>query len=70
MFLALDEDAKKKSMNIIKKFLLYGAELYDIDVSGYEDVGEMSKEEFNKRKETAKYINPDSYLLEYSLNRI
>lgn len=70
VFLALDEDAKKKSMHIIKKFLLYGTELYDIDVSGYEDVGEMSKEEFTKRKEVAKYIDPESYLLEYSLNHI
>jgi hypothetical protein len=42
--------------------LLYGIEVYKIDVSGYKDVGEMSKEEFQKRKLEAKPITNDTFV--------
>ena len=38
-------------------------ELYKIDVSGYEDVGSMSKEVFDERKNSATLIDRDNYLL-------
>ena len=70
IFVALDKDAEKKSIKIISKLLLYGVEVYKIDTSGYEDVGEMTKQEFQKRKENAKFMNPDTFMVEHSLNSI
>ena len=36
----------------------------------YEDIGEMTKQEFQKRKENAKFMNPDTFMVEHSLNSI
>ena len=41
----------------------YDIELYKIDVSGYEDVGSMTKEAFKERKNSAAFIDRDNYLL-------
>jgi hypothetical protein len=41
----------------------YDVELYKIDVSGYDDVGEMPKDIFEQRKKSAKFIDRDNYLL-------
>lgn len=62
VYVALDPDAEKKAMKLIKSLLLYGIEVYKINVSGYKDVGEMSKEEFKKRKNQAKLITNEEYL--------
>lgn len=62
IYVALDPDAEKKAMTLIKSLLLYGIEVYKIDVSGYKDVGEMNKEEFNKRKQTARPITNDTFV--------
>ena len=62
VFLALDPDAEKKTNNIISKFLEYGIETYVIDVSGFDDVGEMTKEEFDERKQSASFVGDDDYL--------
>jgi DNA primase len=70
VFIALDEDAKKKSINIIHKLLSYGAEVYKIDTSGYEDIGEMSKEEFALRKKNATFMNPDTFMIDHALDSI
>lgn len=68
VFLALDPDVEKKSSKIIKKMLTYGAELAKIEVRPYSDVGEMSKEEFQERKQSATPVSKSfgdyfSYLL-------
>jgi len=63
IYLALDPDAEKKTMRLIEKLLLYGIEIYKIDVRPFSDVGEMTKEEFKKRKENAVLINETNYLL-------
>ena len=60
--MALDPDAEKKAMILIKKLLLYGIEVYKIDISGYKDVGEMSKEVFLERKTSARQITNEDYL--------
>ena len=39
----------------MKMLLEYDIELYKIDVSGYEDVGTMTKEVFQERKQKAKW---------------
>lgn len=62
VYVALDPDAEKKARYLIKNLLLYGVEVYKIDVTGYKDVGEMTKEEFKKRKQNAKLMTDEEYL--------
>ena len=64
VYLALDEDAKDKERRIANLFASYNVEAYKVDTSGFEDVGEMSKEEFNLRKEKASPIEKENYLLQ------
>ena len=64
IYLALDPDAKKKTDSITNLFSRFGVDVYQIDVSGYEDVGEMTKAEFKKRKREASILKTDDYLLE------
>ena len=66
LYIALDPDAEKKARSMIDKLIEYDLEMYKIDVSGYADVGEMTKEEFLRRKESATLIN-DEWLLESQL---
>ena len=70
VFLALDPDADKKEERIIKLFLTYGLEVYKIDINGYEDVSEMGREEFLKRKENAVLVQETDYLLESAIASI
>ena len=63
VYIALDPDAEAKERRIIKTLLRYDIELYKIDVSGYEDVGSMPKEIFQRRKQQASFIDNDNYLL-------
>jgi len=62
IYLALDADAEKKSLFLIKQMLEYSVELYKIEINPFSDVGEMSKDEFNMRKEKAKPIDAEAYL--------
>jgi len=63
IYMALDPDATNKTNSIIEKLLRYGLKVYIIDVSGFKDVGEMTKEEFATRKENAKQITDNLSLL-------
>ena len=63
IYIALDPDAAEKERRIIKMLLEYDIELYKIDVSGYEDVGSMSRDIFEERKNNAVLIDRDNYLL-------
>ena len=62
VYLALDSDASDKEMKIIKKLMEYGIITYKVDTSGYEDVGEMSKEVFQKKKDEALILTEANYL--------
>lgn len=62
VYIALDPDAEKKSFDLIKKLLMYGVEVYKIDVSGFKDVGEMSKSQFIDRKKRATLMTDEEYL--------
>ena len=53
VYLALDSDAEKKALEIIKQFLEYDVELYKVDINPFSDVGEMTKQEFLERKSSA-----------------
>jgi len=63
VYIALDSDAAEKERRIIKMLLEYDIELYKIDVSGYEDIGSMSRDIFEERKNNATFIDRDNYLL-------
>ena len=63
IYVALDKDAEKKALNIINTFILHGVEIYKIDTSNYEDVGEMSKKEFEKRKQEASLMDSNVLLM-------
>ena len=62
IYLALDDDAKKKQMKILKLLLQYDIKSYTIDTSGFDDVGTMTKDEFLKRQEQAALIDEATYL--------
>ena len=62
-YIALDPDAAEKERRIIQTLLRYDVELCKIDVSGYDDVGSMSREVFKERKRNATLIDRDNYLL-------
>ena len=64
VFLALDEDASKKARSIARLLLKYGVEVHEVDTSGIEDVGDMSKNEFQSRKNNAAIVQKDNYLLQ------
>jgi len=63
VYLALDPDAHKKTSKLINLFLKHDIETYLIEVSPYDDVGEMSNEEFCNRKQRAVLLDTNNYLL-------
>lgn len=67
VYMALDADASKKESRIINLFLKYDIEIYKIDTSGVEDVGSMTHEQFQRRKEKATFIPSGDYLLKTAL---
>ena len=72
VLLALDPDVEKKSAKMIKKMLTYGVEVAKIEIKPYSDVGEMTKEEFQRRKGAAKTLSTSfgdyfSYLLGHTV---
>ncbi len=64
VYLALDPDAKDKTTKIMKLLMSYDVPVYTIDVDGFEDVAEMSTEQFDIRKEQAAFISNSDYLLQ------
>jgi len=69
VYIALDPDAEAKSNDIINKLTHYDIQVYKVDVSGFEDVGTMTKNQFFQRKEKAKLIT-DDWLLENQIMAI
>jgi DNA primase len=63
VYLALDSDANKKTNKLIKLFLKYDIEIYNVDINPYSDVGEMTNKEFTDRKDFAAVLTSDNYLL-------
>ena len=64
VYVALDQDAEKKALNIISALISHGIEIYKIDTSNYEDVGEMTKEEFKEKKEAAMALDSSALLIQ------
>ena len=67
VYLALDDDAEKKRDYILKLFNRYGVDAKLIDTSSCEDVGSMSRQEFENRKSQA--ITPDMHEIMF-LNKL
>ena len=61
---ALDKDAEKKALSIVYALISHGVEVYKIDTSDYEDVGEMTKEEFESRRDVATLFDSSALLLQ------
>ena len=64
VYIALDEDAKKKDSKIGRILTSYGVDVYRVDTSAVEDVGEMDSSIFQERKKSAEFLSLDNYLLE------
>ena len=63
VYVALDPDAKKKELEIIKTLLDFDIEVWKVDLGDNDDVGSMDKPQFQKCLENATLITPDNYLL-------
>ena len=64
VYVALDQDAEKKALSIVNALISYGVEVYKIDTSGYEDVGEMAKEKFKERKQRSVLLDETALLMQ------
>jgi DNA primase len=67
LYVALDADAERKAMQLIYKLLQYGCEVYKVDITGYNDVGEMTSLEYKEGKAAALLLDSDEYLLQTAL---
>lgn len=63
VYVALDMDAEKKSMRLVRKLLNHSIEVSKVDIGAYSDVGEMNKVEYQKQKQNAAFMSNDDYLL-------
>ena len=63
VYFALDPDARKKTNKLINLFLKYDIETRFIDVKPFSDVGEMTKQQFSVKKQTAVLLDLDNYLI-------
>ena len=68
VYVALDSDAQEKASYLIENLIKYGAEVYNIDVFPYNDVGEMPKKEFLKRKRAARLMSSEDAFLQKFIN--
>ena len=64
VYLALDSDAIKKTEKLIELFLKYDIETYFVDLrlTTYNDVGEMSTQDFKELKMKSKKLSLESYM--------
>jgi len=63
VYIALDPDAEKKAVYLIKNLLNYGVEVHKVNIAPHGDVGEMTRNEFEKRKEQSTLVTSEDYLL-------
>ncbi len=63
VYIALDPDATKKELEIIKTLLDFDIEVWKVNIGDHEDVGSMKKADFQKSLENATLITSDNYLL-------
>ncbi len=66
--LALDPDVRQKAIKIASLLTSYGITVRMLDVTGYEDVGAMTKKQFSDRFEEAIFFGRDQRLLDLITN--
>ena len=66
IYIALDPDAEKKASQLIENLIQYDLNIFKIDVEGFGDVGEMTKQQFLEAKELAQPVGND-WVLEKGL---
>ncbi len=64
VYLALDPDADGKAREIAASFLEYDIPVYQVPVRPFQDVGDMTKEEFAERYTKAALLSESSMLLQ------
>jgi len=69
VILALDIDAKLKQQKICQSLYSYGIKVRILNVENYDDVGEMTRAQFIKLKDTAKIWSPRD-ILKYRIKSI
>lgn len=69
VYFALDTDAFRKQLTIIKTFLEYGVGSYYIDLGPFKDVGEMTHQEFQERKARAMPVRDSLDLIRMRVNQ-
>ena len=52
---------------LIKALLQYDLEVYKVPIAPYNDVGEMTKQEYQTRKKAAEPFDSDTFLLRAAL---
>jgi hypothetical protein len=60
----MDADAKKKELKIINLLLKYDIEIRKIDITPYSDIGQMKRDIFLNKKQSAPLVNSENYLYE------
>lgn len=68
IYLALDDDVFYKEEKILELLVSYGIEVFKIKTDDIEDIGSITREEFIKRKQTAKKADWQ-FLVKTKLNR-
>ncbi len=67
IFISLDEDAKDKELRIAKKLREYNISVKTFSSAPFKDIGEMTKEQVEKKKQNADFVSDLDYL-KYKLN--
>lgn len=62
VYIALDPDAERAALSLIRKLLWYDVECYKVDISGEEDVSEMGREKYFTLVEKAELMSPTGYM--------
>jgi hypothetical protein len=70
VYLALDPDAEKKTNWIAGCLVRYDLEVKTVNIGRYDDVGSMSKDQFQRKLEKAEAIDGDLYFLEKLLKKL
>ena len=68
VYLALDKDARKKALKILRLLVSYDVNVKFVDLQSFSDVGDMSKEEFQMRKDHAVRLDGSNFLMNKIIN--
>ena len=70
VYMALDDDAQKKSNYMIQSMLKYDMEVFKINTSLIEDIGSITTQHFEELKKGAELIDSDFFFFNKMLNAI